>query len=328
MDINIESKFRLFERNFQELKKMYRFDGFMIILPALAATLESITIDPNRVALCRDIIKEKSSVFSPFRATSNKLIAVRLSLCQNPENTFDRILDIYSRLRKQFSSSEYLANVAFTLQSNFGEIDIDKVALDAAIIFDSFKQNHRFLTGNEDASSAVLMALTQNDPKEMIKDMEECYLLLKEIFRAGNHTHSMAQVLSFADGNPKEKTKKTIELFDKLSEKGLKMTKDMNVAILGIFSLIDHDADETAGLIQQVHDELKNIKGLGSFSVSKSMRIMLSSVIVYSSLNSGGNDLLIESSSALIINIYTTLIMLLITNSAAITAASAGAANG
>ena len=111
--------------------------------------------DADRLRACRDLINQKTGIFSSFRGHIRVPLACLLSMEDRPEEKFDRAKEVYQLLRERFSASDYLALASFLL-AEYGCTE-DQIARGKRI-YRLMKGEHPFLTSSEDSIFALMLA--------------------------------------------------------------------------------------------------------------------------------------------------------------------------
>lgn len=294
---------------------------------ALTLTLKDIEIDVIKVNNSRDIIKNNTSVFSNFRGYNLLTTAVNLSLFDNPTESFNEVLDIYGKLKKEFYQSTYLVLVAHYLYANNNITPIDEAIRKTRYAYDKMKKNHFFLTSSDDVMASAMIAMNCDNLDETFEEIEQCYKILNNKgFFKGNNLQSLANILCFAEGTPEEKCNKVI-LFDKELRNINMPLKGYALPILGIATLVTDNYKKLAVLIKETDIELKKHSGFGAMTLGYTTRSMISAALVCGSLidsSSEINNTFTETTKNAVINI---IIAMQIAASAAAAGAAAGAAS-
>ena len=213
---------------------------------ALNLTIRNINADVNKINSCIDLIRSNSSFFSNFRGNNLLTSAINLSLQNNPEESFKDIMDIYNKLKNYFFANEFLVLAAQIIYSYKGTNDVDIIVRNTRKAYNLMKENHMFLTGQEDICSASLIAVTSTNLDETFIDMERCYKLLRENgFWAGNNLQSLTHILSLFEGSSEEKCNKVVML-DKTLRKYSTPLTSYALPILGVAALTINDNESFA----------------------------------------------------------------------------------
>lgn len=295
---------------------------------ALTLTMKSSEINVSNVNNARRIIKDNTSLISNFRGYNLLTTAVNLSLLDNPNEAFDEILDIYSKLKKEFFQSTYLVMVAHYLYINRSKLPIDEAIIKTKEAYEIMKKNHSFLTSSDDVMASAMIATNLDNLEESFEEIEKCYKILNNNgYLKGNNLQALSNILCFAQGSAEEKCRKVI-LFDKELRDIDMPLKGYALPILGIATLVTDNYKELALNIKEVDNELKKHKGFGAMTLGYTTRRMISASVACSSYledTSDINDTFTETTKNAVINII--IAMQIAATAAAVGAAASSASN-
>lgn len=327
----IESKLDLLIKNSNSLDHVKSTFGMGTFkrCNALNLTIRGVHADVNKINNCIDLIRSNSSFFSNFRGNNLLNTAVNLSIQNNPEESFKEIMSIYDKLKKHFFTNEFLVLAAQIIYSYKGTNDVDFLVINTRKAYDFMKENHLFLTGQEDISSAALIAVTSSNLDETFIDMERCYDILRENgFWAGNNLQALTHILSLFEGTSEEKCNKVI-LLNKILKKYSTPLTSYSLPILGVSALTISDYEGFAKELTSLNKYLRKQSGFGSFSLNSVVRDMIvASLLSLESIEN--NDSLIKNKvidTANNITLNVVIIMQIAAASAASAAAAAAASN-
>jgi hypothetical protein len=272
----------LFADNYKVLKSDLPWNySTSIKLGALLYSMEGRNADSQAVKSCKSMIKERTGIFSQFKDTTCFMTSVILSLKENPEEILERALDIYDIMKEQgFHSSPYLVLAALSIALRADKYDYRTLIIKAKNYYDAMKREHRFITSSDDYGYAAMLAMSDKLIDQAVREMENCYRLLKEEFSHSNAIQSLSHVLTFSDEEPVVKCSRVAELQRTLADKGCRFGSGMELSFLGLVSLLGGDLDQIAGEIAQANEYLKKKKGFGYWSISSKERIMYAAALV------------------------------------------------
>ena len=233
--------------------------------------------DGDRLRACREVINQKTGIFSSFRGNIRVPLACLLSMEDHPEERFDRAQNLYQKLRKQFYGSEYLALAAFLLTES--DCTEDRIVRGKGL-YRRMKDEHPLLTSSEDSVFALMMAWSDQPDEELIADMETCYRLLKERFHDSNCVQTMTHILAMEKEAPKVKCERVFDLYDRIEQNNAKYGKHYELATLAALAMLDAPADTVTRDMMDVDAFLKQQKGYGFFGIDRETRLMHAAMIV------------------------------------------------
>ena len=256
------------------------------LLSVCASVLMNKKVDATTLKACKEQLKEKTGIFSNFRQTVEAPFVSMMATAQYPAEKLDKSLKYYEALKQQFWGSEYLVLAASILADDVAEWDVEKKAARAKNIYKLMKEEHPFLTGEDDYVSAVMLAMSDKaDDKALIQEAEKAYQILKQTFSSGNDVQaaSFVLVLALADGDIEEKCRKMVELYESLKNAGVKYGKYYELATLAALSILPMSVEQMVEDMVAVDSFLAERKPYsGIFGMDKKTRLMHAAMIVSS----------------------------------------------
>ncbi len=292
--------------NRDAIQKVFRWGhGLLCVTEACMFTMKGKTVDEERLMMCRDLIKDKTGVFSGFRGNAQNVIATTLALGHNPEETLENGLTVYKMLKKRMWDSAYLPMAAMSIARLAPTERYEEIVEKTKEIYDVIKKEHPFLTSAEDVSFCALLALSEKSTEELVTEAERCYRYLAEHTRfPKNSVQSLSHVLALCDGVPEEKCEKTIELYDTLKAYGLKYGDVYELPMLGILAVNSKDFEYLAEELQEVSTWLSKQKGFGFWgSITVKQRLMFGGMLLQDTEEEGvlSESTLVQSAVATIV---------------------------
>ncbi len=287
MKASVQTLCEQFIQNRDTIKETFKM-GSVYLYPVCANLFcsKGMTADGEKINRCRELIKEKTGVFSSFRGNIQMALACMLSMEQGPEEKLDKALACYDLLKKEFMVSDYLPLAAFLL-ADFADAE-EKVKRGKGL-YQRMKEEHPFLTSGEDSVFAVMMAFSEKTDDQLIADMEACYEIMKEKrFCGSNYMQTISHILALAQGLPETKVARVMELFDEVERAGRKYGKYHELAILASIAMMEGDAREMTTDMMDADGFLAGQKGYGFWGVDKKTRLMHGAMIVSNIY--GGNE--------------------------------------
>lgn len=272
----------LFEKNYSLIRHNFKWEyATMCCLGALLYTNAGKEVDVLEIKKTKEIIKNNTGFFSAFKETTFFALATLLSLEENPEELFHKTIHIYNKMKTEgFYSSPYLTLASFQIAKQTEEFQVDAIIQRAKEFYAAIKKEHPFLTSTDDYGFAAMLATTDLSISETIREMETCYENLKPKFGVGNALQSLTHVLTIGEEHAIDKSERAKDIYDKLYEKGCKLSKYKELATLGILVLIKTDVETLTDDIKEVYNLLIEKKGLGKWSISKHERTMYASALI------------------------------------------------
>ena len=240
--------------------------------------------DADRLKRCRDLLKEKTGLFSNFRSTVHPVMLCMMATDDDPEQRLDRSLQVYDALKEHFWTSTYLPVASMMAASSVPPEQYAELAARTRRLYERMKQDHPFLTSSEDSVFAAMLALSDKSDDSLLEEAERCYQLLKPKFFSGNAVQSLSHVLALADGRAEEKCDAVLSLFEALKARGRKYGTDYELATLGVLATLPVPQESMVEDILEVDEFLSRQKGYGLLGISKPQRLMQAGMLVTTDL--------------------------------------------
>lgn len=282
------------------LKDIFKWENTYVI--HVCAAVLGGKADEEKIKYCKKLVKKNKSAFSNFRGNVLMPLVVKLAVGSSPDEGLERISQIYDVLKKYFFGSEYLVFASAVLSDMISAEDINDAAAKGKQIYKLMSKEHPFLTSGEDNVFAVLMALSGKNEKSLINDMEACYKLLKKSFGDGNTVQTLSHILSLADGTPKDKSRRVIDIYEAIKSEGRKYSKYYELSVLVSLSLTENGINEIVSDVLEADAFLAEQEGYGFWGIDKKTRLMHAAMIVsgmYSD-NNNGNTAVITGTLAML----------------------------
>lgn len=322
MKVELQRKVDLFVTNYHTVHKEFAWEyNISQRFAALFYAMEDKEIDVVAIKEAKRIIKENTGVFSQFKGVSYFLTAVLLSLENNLEEILQKSIHIYDQLKtKRFFSSNYLVLSSIVLAKSVEEYDYKRVIDRAEQFYCKMKEQHRFITSQEDYCFAVMLGMSDLEVDLTISEMEKAYGILKENLYPANAVQALTHIITFGEEEVREKCHRVFEIYQRLKERDCKLSGN-EISALGVISLITDEVELITEDIVETSMYLKEIKGFGVWSINKSIRTMFAANLVASDYVDKIHD------NVLTVSLQNNITSIIMAQQAAIIGASAAAAS-
>lgn len=240
------------------------------------------TVDESQLVRCREILYDRTGLFSAFRGMPKLVILSMMAADPAPEEKLQKALGVYDSLKTHFFTSTYLPVASMVIADLVGPEQVETIAARTRRIYDRMKDEHPFLTSSEDSVFAALLALSQLSDEQVVQETERCYRLLKPTFFSGNAVQSLSHVLALGQGTPEEKCQKTLALYNGLEQEGYPYGTSYELATLGVLAMLPASHDEVVRDVLDAAEFLSEQKGYGFFGAGKKQRLMHAGMLVAS----------------------------------------------
>ncbi len=239
--------------------------------------------EADKLKYCMELLKAQTGVFSNFRGRAKLPVICMLAADAEPEKRLENALEIHDMLRLRFASSEYLPLIAASIAGMAEPEKCEDIVSRAKNIYKLMKNEHPFLTSTEDSIFAALLAFSDKSDEVLIEDMEACYQMLKQRFKASNVVQSLSHVLALGEGTAEYKCQRVFDLYDGLYDKGFKYSKSFELATLGVLALLPTDIDTIVDDIIEAADCLCLKSGYGRWGRFDNKQLLMHAGMVVSS---------------------------------------------
>ena len=270
-----------FIENRDLVKSAFRMESsYMYPICAAIITDKGKRADPERLRLCRDILKDQTGAFSNFRGLTKLAIISMMSVDPNPEQRLKNAQQVYDLLKASFAGSQYLCVAAMVISDLVDPGYYKPMAEHTRRVYRLLKSKHPFLIGSEDSIFSALLAISKKTDDRILYETEQCYTLLKESFRSKQAIQSLSHVLALCEGRPQEKCQATVSLFQRMKEEGLRYGTDFELPTLGVLAMLPTDRETILRELREVDGYLAKQRGYGILGLGKRQRLMHAAMIV------------------------------------------------
>lgn len=285
MQETLKETIDLFVTNKEKIQNAFKWEsGYMHPLCSLIYTAIHKEIDIEKMKAAEQVIKSKTGVFSEFRGSTRMAMMAQMTLADDMESYFNAVKKVYDKLNeKKWFASEYRIVAAMVIAQNEKEESrYDALVTTTNELLERMRENHPWLTGDEDTGFAALLAVSGLQIDSVIEEMEKCYQILKtsKVFGSANGMQSLSHALSLELGNSKEKCDRVIGIYEGLKEKKKRYGQTYELSTLGGLALADVEVAELVEQIVEVDDYLKTQKGFGALGIGGEQRLMYASMLV------------------------------------------------
>ncbi len=281
MNQELQERCQLFVDNKNALDKGFVWDGATIMpICAMLHAQKNQKVNVEKMKECRKILKGKVGVFSGLRSYGEMVLLSKMALAENSIEYLEKTLQAYALFKKYKLSEDAFTAMAAMLLVDHVDMTRWELTIEAAKrIYTRMKKDHPFLTGTEDVSFAILMAMSELPEEWMMQEMEACYQALHKKFGATDGSQSLSHVLAMNQEDTAKKCEAILEL-DALFKGKKKKFDSRGIVMYGSLYMLQMDKEEMLDAIIEVDAYLKQQKGFGAFSVDSYQRLMYATMLV------------------------------------------------
>ncbi|MGM9926298.1 MAG: DUF4003 family protein [Bacillus sp. (in: firmicutes)] len=282
----------IFVRNDQAIKESFKWENQLIRkFSAFQLALAGQEVDRGQVKAMKEYIKQKTSAFSYFRSHNLFPIAVSLTSEEQPEHVFDQTVQYYEELKEAgFRRSMYLPYAAYFLASHVPQDEVKLTVEKALNCHQLMKQEHFWLTSDDDYMLAFILAYSHDDMEKAVHDSEECYdYLNRNGMGKGNTLQTIGYLLSLSKQRAADKCDCLLWYIDELKQHKIKLDS-YSRPLLALLATVEEDRDEIVKGIIGTDKELASKDGFGRWSLGRASRNMFSVALVLSQYLQNGSQ--------------------------------------
>ena len=326
MENESKNKLALFASNAQAIRNEFTWHNAMTKrFAALIYAQENKVIDCGSIEQCHTLMKSHTGFFSSFRGNMSLCIATLLSLSPDPQELFDKTLQVYDLLKaSKLRSSDFLAVAAFQIASQAEPVNYQTTVDRTRDFYDGMRAHNFFITGQDDYIFAAMLGLSDLAVTSGTERIAEVVDRLKNEFWSKNSVQNLSQILAL--GNSCDATvSRVFTLRDALRAQRIRLDKAYTLPTLGALALLPVDIDTIVNDIAEGQKILREQKGFSSWSVSKQeLLIYVAAVTAGEYADSYSNGVVTAAVSTSLTNI---IIAQQVAMVAAVSASSAAAAS-
>lgn len=291
MDTQLKEKCDLLVKNRKTITDAFSWDSTLMSLSAAALyTSAGLLADKKRLKECDAIVKTKTSAFSEFRGNVKIPLICKMALSDAPEKYFENVETIYNLLNKsKWIGSEYKILAALTICDHVEESEYVQIVNKTNEIYSRMKQEHKWLTSDEDTPFAAILAVSGLDVDKLIEEMELNFAILKKTFHDSNAVQSLSHVLALNEQSAEVKCAKVESIYNELKAMKHRFGSGYELATLGTLTMLDMGDKQVANLIAEIDDYLKGQKGFGDFALGPKERRLYAAQLVLNQYGAEGN---------------------------------------
>lgn len=280
MDYRVKYKVDNMINNYRKCEEELKYDGFyMNHFAALIFTNLNKEINFQRIRQIRKYIKEHTIWFSSFRGDTLYMLSILLSIEENWEIRFKRMLTWEERLKEEgFVESSYLSIGIWVLTEYFNDNEMEKASKKMYEIYSLIKGKYKNVTSVDDYVLCALLAVIDMDSNVYIDVIESSFdRIISEGLTTNNGAQTLANILCIDFVNWRVNVQKAIDILKSVENMGDKV-QPQHTAIVGLGAVVSNNINIFTKEIKNINSYLCKYPEY-SFFMDRSFRLMLSMVI-------------------------------------------------
>ena len=293
MYIELQEKCESVVKNLKVLKKTFWLDTTILQLSAaMYLTNKKILADQEELKRCNAIIKKHCGALSVYRNNMRDILCVRMMTHENPEDYLLKIMELSDLVdRRKALKTAFAVHAAILLYDRVDPSEYEYYAGLTKVIYQRMKEEHRFLTGEDDLAFAALLAVSNIDIENLDLEMKECFELLKEEKISLDARQELSHILALDMGAPTEKVAKVKALFEEFKRRKKQFRSGYEMVSVGMLAMIDLSVSELCDMVLEIEEWLKPQEGFHGLSVDRAGRLMCASDFVVETYRPEGYEM-------------------------------------
>ncbi len=323
---NINQSISNFEANFHAAKSSYVLNTSLEASACAAAFIgRNFVVSTEQLKNAKKIVRSNTGLFSTLgRGNASQVIAASVCMSEDPQAAIESICSIHRALDAKFFNSDYLVLAANMIYNNSAPQDYSRMVSRTREIYKLIRHDHPMITGREDLSNCVLMALSDYSETQIARRCEDDFQALREYYRLKNKIQYMACITSVFDGRPSDKAARVVSAQKALRQVGVRFSGDAFSVGAAIAMLVrEEDLPQVASSIHETSKMLRKIRGMGAMGAGKRIRDLIACALVIESYTDAGNSAVRDSAISTIISAIIAVEVAIISSAAAASAAAA-----
>ena len=325
MEQKIELSKNVFAENFAVAKEAFVLNSSLEAAACAAAFIGNST--PTNVSAMKEakkLLSKNTSLLSGVRSGNcRQVVTATIAQSPDPDYALAQIKKIHKGLDKKFFDSDYLVLAATMIYPSCRESEYDTYIKRCREIYKLVRRDHPFITGKEDITGCVIMALTNVDTEVIARNAEVCFEALDKHFIGRERIQHMALISACFAGDADDQALAIRKTFDMFKAEGIRFDTEAFGVVAATGLLVrEEDRKTVIKRIRKLSDEMKTIRGMGPLGAGKRIRHILACAIVLDAYTGGTSQARSSVISAIISAIIAVEVAAML---AAVSAASASA---
>ncbi|GIM28118.1 hypothetical protein CPJCM30710_07840 [Clostridium polyendosporum] len=280
MDYRLKYKIDNMINNYRRCEEELKYDGlYMNHFAALIFTNSDKEINSKKIRHIRKYIKENTIWFSSFRGDTLYMLSILLSIEENWEIRFKRILTWEERLKEEgFVESSYLSIGIWVLTEYFNDNEIEKASKKMYEIYSLIKKKYKNVTSVDDYVLCALLVVIDMNSDIYINVIDSSFnRVTSEGLTTNNGAQTLANILCIDFINWKVNLQKSIDILKNVEKMGGKV-QPQHTAIVGLGAVVSDNINIFIKEVKKINSYLCEYPEY-SFFMDRSFRLILSMAI-------------------------------------------------
>ncbi|MBO4882489.1 MAG: DUF4003 family protein [Lachnospiraceae bacterium] len=267
----------------QIAKKFTMDSNLMCITSGLLFASEVRSADIEKMTECKKLLRKETGHFSKLKSTAELAVLSKMLLSDDPEQYLKSVITVYDKVKTaDFCERSYIVPVCLMIVDLAIQDELDDILNKAQDILKSLDKSHPVLTGSDDSSLAVLLALSYKDTATILADIETGYTYLKKNYRLGVPAESvqeLCEVLALSYGDICSKCDKVARIYEAFRKRKSSYGKDREFAMLASLVDIEISPETIVNEIISVSEYLEKDDGFKDKQLTAKQRMMYATLL-------------------------------------------------
>ena len=285
MNDPVKERCDLLISNRAQIAKKFTMDSnLMCITSGLFFASEGHSADTEKMSECRKLLRKETGHFSKLKSTAELAVLSKMLLSDDPEQYLKSVITVYDKVKTAgFCEKSYIVPVCLMIVDLAIQDELDDILNKAQDILKSLDKSHPVLTGSDDSSLAVLLALSYKDAETILTDIETGCTYLKKTYRLGvpaDSVQELCEILAVTYGDIRSKCDTVARIYKAFRKKKSSFGKDREFAMLASLVDIDMNPETIADEIIEASEYLKKDDGFKDKQLTDKQRMMYAALLV------------------------------------------------
>jgi hypothetical protein len=247
-------------------KDVFKWDnGTLKYITALLCVRTGKEIEPERLENIRKMIGESNKRFAPFRAFFEPVMAVLLSMEDEPQQVFDNVREIYELMKQEkVSDSAYTIAAAYYIAKNVAASKYLETVKNFKTLYKIIKKLHPIITGADDYINIAMMTVKDMEPWNTAARIEAASVRLMEHFGKGNNLQALASSIVAQNLDDEQLIDRVIALDSYLKERGCEMSGSLAVTSLSLLATLPYEPAYIGNRFLEMNSQIRLLDGYGT----------------------------------------------------------------
>lgn len=274
MDIELKSNLQKMAENKDMFKDVFAWDnGAIKYIAAIVYFGRNMEPDIDRIYEMKKLIADNTKRFSAFRNSFQPLLAILLSLEDNPKDLLLDMNDIAQMFKKEkIVNSAYIAAACYYIATNASKEDYSDIVKRFKQLYKGIRKEYPLITGVDDYLYFTMMAIKGCEPDVILERLKSVFSKLEVCNMKRNELQALALVILIMEGDDDILINKVISMHEELVSKGIELNSFGTSASIAILAEIHDNLCDISDIFINTVNYIKELDGFGDEYIDEVMR--------------------------------------------------------